>query len=207
MKITNKGITQTETGVIVNLRIEQQMAPFNSFDQSIQLSSADIEELTNDEIVTMAVNRIMQSVIEGFELVGMDPQEKALIQDTEGFTLIVSRPKLILISPHVISKELTKAMNQEIIVTIISQYGQTYSPIDVTPTVELVNPSSGVTLSGNKLTLETDEIQTLNIKASLGDLHHVQEIQISKYLPPPAISTEERITFLEDALNTIMLGG
>lgn len=172
MKIKIINHIQNELNHIIEIRVEQELKPFNSLNKFVEIPKLKTEGLSDDEICTMAYKQIKNLAIGVFKKVEYVEES----ENCEGFKIIESKPFKIEILGN---KTLTKLKNFEVKemykACVINQYGELHKETNV----ELVENYVGITIENNEVAINDFE-GVIKLKASYYSLETSIELNVNQ---------------------------
>lgn len=216
MKILIKDFKRTEETVSMMLRIEQE-PNLSGYENSIgpeyiEFDSSNYSELSDDEFMTMAFNRLWPVALKIFKQTGyleepLNPVEFELIESTE--------TRIIIDGPLAINKFIGHDKEELYSAIVIDQYKKPMRPVALS--------LDGVVLENGILTISEDVDQVINLVAVDGEFSESLELTVMVVekelteteelaslvttLALDSIEKQNQIEALVGQITNIMLGG
>lgn len=191
MKIKIINQEQNELNYVIELRIEQELSPFNSINQDVTLSKADISHLSQDELYTIAYKKVKDVAIQEFtkvnKILNGDIEYVEEEANADKFTLMEAKHNSIeIVGINNITKEIGNSVTFQYTSIIKDQYGSFLKDVNI----ELKEEYDNVSLIDGFLAIG-DFSGQITLKSSCYSL--VKEFVIDVIQIPKVLTQEEII--------------
>lgn len=215
MKIKIVQHKQDNFNHLMEVRYEQETLIQNSVNCNVLLKKSETSHLTDDEIKTLAFKKKLSEAVRVFK--GVEYQEEDF--NPIDFEIVPSKPhKFELISSKIKFKEKGKTYNENIVVQVLDQYGEHLCDAAIS-----MNDIEGASLIESDLSITSDTVTQVQIKASYGDLTETIIIQVNQFEKEPDpnemlagqvtnlmfdnIENKEKLEMIAGQITNLMLGG
>lgn len=173
----------------VELRIEQEVSPFNSFNYPMTLSDDEVNYLSDDEIKTLAYNKVINKAIDGFKEVEYSDESHTF----EGFSKIDPKFKSVeIFGQDEIFKITGGDIDSSYSINCIDQYGDSF---DDNYVLTLKNAQSGTSIANGVVSITSDDIDTFTVVCS-NSVNSIEKI-VTVANTDRVLTTEEKLDNLE----------
>lgn len=176
MKIKIVKHEQDEINHSIEIRYEQELEPFNSFNWDLAFNKEEWSHLSQNELYTLAYLTKKEDTIKRMKLVKWEEEELNPVD----FEIVESKPHKITMDINSIAKEKNKDLPIGFMADIKDQYGFRLGGVQAT----LKEPVPGVIEKDAMLLITSDGINNIPLKAEHGGLTECFDVKVEVFELP-----------------------